>query len=261
MTSILDVFTFESNELRVLGTSEDPLFVASDICKPMGLDPSVAVNGRMRTRKDADGDTIQYFEPGLDDDEIHTVIVSTNKGDRTALAVTEAGLYKLVFKSKTEIAKRFQRWVTHEVLPSIRKTGSYGVPQTDEDPIRLKVLASLDDIASKGSKVSSLDYIRLYEWHEKKVIEAKNNIDKNSDEYLAQTIEKMYNRVRKPLSASELMAASWSFKGKNSGWTTDTIRGLFQRLEAQGYGRTIGEGKQMKYEPLPKTSQLKLISG
>lgn len=263
MASILDVFTFESNELRVVGTPEEPLFAAVDICRPLNLDPSVAVNGRMRTRKDAEGDTIQYFEPGLDDDERSLATVMTPGGMQNMLVVTEPGLYKLIFKSKTDIAKRFQRWVTHEVLPAIRKTGFYGLPKTKEDPIKVLVMQSLKELTEMGNKPSSLDYIRLYEWHESRVKRAELEAEEGSDKHLAQLIEHVYNRQRRPVSASEIISGvNWFHNKKNKGlWNAESIRSLFKRLELAGYGITIGDGKSMRYEPTPRNQQLRLISG
>jgi prophage antirepressor-like protein len=81
------------------------------------------------------------FEPcrdgGLEDDEKGTAIVSTPGGEQEMLTVTEPGLYRLLSKSRKPIAKRFQRWVFHQVLPSIRKTGSYSLPQAETERMRL----------------------------------------------------------------------------------------------------------------------------
>lgn len=56
---------------------------------------------------------------------------------REMIVVNESGLYSLIFGSKLESAKKFKRWVTSEVLPQLRKTGSYSVPQTTDEKIRL----------------------------------------------------------------------------------------------------------------------------
>ncbi|NBS24543.1 MAG: hypothetical protein EBS78_11380 [Altererythrobacter sp.] len=71
----------------------------------------------------------------LDDDEVNTVeIVDGNRGNPNQLVVTEPGLYKLLARSRKPEAKRFDRWVRHEVLPTIRKTGGYGItPQHGGD--------------------------------------------------------------------------------------------------------------------------------
>jgi prophage antirepressor-like protein len=107
--SNLSVFAFESQDVRFVGTSENPEWVAQDICKCLDLD-----------------DTSKALEP-LESDEKGTSIIRTPGGNQEVLTVTEPGLFRLIFKSRKPVAKRFQRWVFHEVLPSIRNTGSYTV--------------------------------------------------------------------------------------------------------------------------------------
>jgi prophage antirepressor-like protein len=124
--SSLTVFQFESHEVRFVGTAIDPWWVAADICSILGIDTSVAVNGRDRKGKNG-----TYRAGGLDDDEKGTANVSTPGGIIEMLTVNEPGLYRLIFKSHKSVAKRFQRWVYHEVLPSIRKTGSYALASTE----------------------------------------------------------------------------------------------------------------------------------
>lgn len=106
--SNLAVFIFENQDVRFVGTAENPMWVAQDVCLCLKL-----------------GNPSQALE-SLDDDEKGITIVDTPGGDQEMLTVTEAGLYRLIFKSRKEDAKRFQRWVFHEVLPAIRQTGSYG---------------------------------------------------------------------------------------------------------------------------------------
>ncbi len=109
----LSVFAFEGYEVRFVGTAENPEWVAADVCSILGLDTSIAINGRP-----------DRPNSGLDFDEKGTAIVSTLGGNQEMLTVTEPGLYRLLSsKSRKPRAKRFQRWVFHQVLPSIRKTG------------------------------------------------------------------------------------------------------------------------------------------
>ncbi len=122
--SNLTVFQFESQEVRFVGTADDPWWVASDVCAILGIAVSLAVNGR--ERKAQDGSV--YHDGGLDEDEKGVAIVNTLGGDQEMSIVNEPGLYRLIFKSRKPVARRFQRWVYHEVLPSIRKTGSYAIP-------------------------------------------------------------------------------------------------------------------------------------
>ncbi|MBD2771172.1 BRO-N domain-containing protein [Iningainema tapete] len=130
--SNLTVFQFESQEVRFVGSADDPWWVASDVCAILGIVVSLAVNGRERKTKDGS----VYHDGGLDEDEKGVAIVNTPGGDQEMLVVNEPGLYRLIFKSRKPVARRFQRWVYHEVLPAIRKTGSFAIaePQKEIQP-------------------------------------------------------------------------------------------------------------------------------
>jgi prophage antirepressor-like protein len=119
--SNLSVFTFENQQVRFVGTAEKPEWVAQDVCGVLGI---------KRT-----SDAINSF----DEDEKGTVIIRTPGGEQQMLTVTEPGLYRLIFKSRKTVAKRFQRWVFHEVLPSIRKTGSYTLRQPELEKLKLEL--------------------------------------------------------------------------------------------------------------------------
>jgi len=126
--SNLSIFAFEKHQVRLVGTTDKPEWVASDVCEILALNTSEAVNGR----KDRPGS-------GLDEDEKGIVIVDTPGGEQQLLTVTEPGLYRLLSKSRKAIAKRFQRWLFHEVLPSIRKTGSYSLPSAELELKKLEL--------------------------------------------------------------------------------------------------------------------------
>ena len=100
------IFSFENIQVRTLGTSEFPLFVANDIAKALGYQNLVrTVNDR------------------VDPEDLFKSEIETNGGRQLVNCVNESGLYALIFGSKLESAKRFKRWVTSEVLPAIRKNG------------------------------------------------------------------------------------------------------------------------------------------
>lgn len=107
----LTLFTFDGWEVRTGGTPEYPLFVAKDICDVLGI-----ANSRDALKR-------------LDVDEKGVVLTDTLGGLQELAAVNEFGLFALIGTSRKPIAKPMQRWVNHEVLPTIRKTGSYGPAQ------------------------------------------------------------------------------------------------------------------------------------
>lgn len=112
-------FNFKGNQFRTLTDSQgEPWFVAKDVCDILGL-------GTEHLRRDLDEDEVTEAT------NLPNWQVGTN-GGRIPLIISEPGLYKLIMRSRKPEAKEFQRWVTHEVLPQIRKTGGY-IPTTDVD--------------------------------------------------------------------------------------------------------------------------------
>lgn len=111
--SNLTIFSFEDQEVRFVGTPENPWWVAQDVCKILGIQ------------------NVTQAISKLDDDE-RSMFNIGRQGD--AWSINEPGLYSLVVTSRKESAKRFKKWLTSEVLPSIRKTGKYEVttPQSDQ---------------------------------------------------------------------------------------------------------------------------------
>jgi len=82
----------------------------------------------------------------LDEDEVSSTDITDGLGRVQEMTiVNEPGLYSLILGSRKPEAKAFKRWVTHDVLPSIQKTGSYQVPQLDERKLRMELLKSAVD--------------------------------------------------------------------------------------------------------------------
>ena len=107
------IFKFESAQIRTLGTAESPLFVAIDIATALGYAvPKTAV--------------AKVVDP---EDLTKQEITDSMGRKQTVNCVNESGLYALIFGSQLESAKRFKRWITSEVLPALRKTGSYSLNQ------------------------------------------------------------------------------------------------------------------------------------
>ena len=96
----------------------EPVFVARDVCTVLDII--------------ADRDAVAR----LDDDERVSVLVDTLGGTQSVTAITESGLYSLILRSRKPEARAFKRWVTHEVLPAIRTTGTYTTPTNELDQIK-----------------------------------------------------------------------------------------------------------------------------
>ncbi|MEW5890074.1 MAG: Bro-N domain-containing protein, partial [Pseudomonadota bacterium] len=117
MSTELIPFDFEGRQVRVVTDAQgEPWFVAADVCAALHLPDTHKAVAR------------------LDDDEKGRNSIPTLGGDQEMTVVNEPGLYSLVLGSRKPEAKRFKRWVTHEVLPAIRKTGRYALSGTPALP-------------------------------------------------------------------------------------------------------------------------------
>lgn len=151
MNNEIQPFEFEGNKVRALADGDEVMFVASDIAKILGYRDAAALT---RT---------------LDDEEKGTRPIDTHGGTQTMTVISEPGLYKAILQRQTgrmevevtrEFVKRFQRWVTHEVLPQIRKTGGYipaGDADSDEDIMARAVLVAQKTIERKNQQLQAKD--------------------------------------------------------------------------------------------------------
>jgi anti-repressor protein len=140
MDQLQKVFNYGVQSVRTVILDNEIWFVARDVCNVLDLcDVSKAVSR-------------------LDDDEKGTTIVPTLGGEQNLLIVNEPGLYSLILTSRKQEAKAFKRWITHDVIPSIRKKGSYStqLPQSFSEALRLA--ADLQEkIEMDKPKVESYD--------------------------------------------------------------------------------------------------------
>lgn len=132
MSADLMPFAYGDNQMRVVMVDGEPEFVAADVCRMLDhSNPTSAV-------------------AGLEDDEKGLRIVETPSGAQQMVTVTEAGLYALIIRSRKPEAKAIKRWITHEVLPSIRKTGSYSTATALPGPRELaQMVIAAEDRADR----------------------------------------------------------------------------------------------------------------
>lgn len=116
----LQIFTYEGSEVRTVTIDNTVWWVLKDVCDILGLSNPSAVADRL------DDDERAKFNLGRS--------ATTGGGGETNI-INESGLYNVILRSDKPEAKNFKRWVTHEVLPSIRKTGAYMTPDTLEAAI------------------------------------------------------------------------------------------------------------------------------
>lgn len=112
----LQTFNFEELPVRTLTVDDEPYFVGKDVAEILGY----------KRTADAIREHVDAEDKGVGK-------IQTPGGMQNVTIINESGLYSLIFSSKLDSAKRFKRWVTSEVLPAIRKTGTYQVPS---DPMQ-----------------------------------------------------------------------------------------------------------------------------
>ena len=130
MDNKLHLFDFEGNEVRTLEVNDEPWFVAMDVTRILNLSNTTVALSRL------DEDERSKFNLGR---------------QGKANIVNEYGLYKLILASRKPSAKKFQRWITHEVLPAIRKHGAYMTDRKAYDITHDKSGAALADLLQQAA--------------------------------------------------------------------------------------------------------------
>lgn len=192
--------TFQGKNIRIVGTEENPLFVLKDVCNVLDI-------GHVGTVKER-----------LDDDVVSNHIIHDRFGRKQKMVVVnEEGLNEIIFDSRKPEAKAFRKWVTRDVLPSIRKTGSYQIqPKNPLELIQmtatemLKTNQRIDHIEHQVNEQMTIDYAQqcAIENAKKRRVEKlwANEIEDNSDLY--DTKRKLYARFGRDLKNS-FAAASY----------------------------------------------------
>ncbi len=127
MENSLQIFNYNNNEIRVIENNGEPWFVVKDVCEVLEL---ADVTSALRV---------------LDDDEKLTRLISGAGQSRLMNLINEPGLYALTFRSNKPEAKKFSKWVRAEILPTLRKTGSYSIAGLN--PVNIRAAEALRDIA------------------------------------------------------------------------------------------------------------------
>lgn len=133
----VQLFNFESHEVRSLLLNNEPWFVGKDVAEALGYSKArnaIATHIDSEDKKDAP-------------------IQGTLGGVQEMTVINESGLYSLVLSSKLPSAKKFKRWVTSEVLPALRKTGQYQVKELSGQELMAKALIEAQSVLAAKDKV------------------------------------------------------------------------------------------------------------
>lgn len=133
----------EFGEIRTVVKDGEPWFIGRDVALALGYaKPENAVMVH------------------IDAEDKSTTLIQGSAYETRAVIINESGLYSLILSSKLPNAKKFKKWVTSEVLPSIRKTGSYQKPLTPQEMMRVQ-LGMIDDVSDRVTKLENtmtIDY-------------------------------------------------------------------------------------------------------
>lgn len=207
------IFNYEGNQVRTIVENGEPWFVAKDVCEVLEIDSTQA------RRLDAD-------EKGLR-------LIQTPGGTQEMVCVNEYGLYSLVLGSRKTGAKQFKRWVTHEVVPTIRKYGAYMTPETIE-----KTLTDPDFIIGLASRLKQAN-------EEKSALQAQ--IDNDRPKVLfAESLQ---------VSQDSILVADLAKLLKQNGMDIGEVR-LFKILREEGYLIKSGSEYNM---PTQRSMELKIM--
>ncbi|ANJ26781.1 phage antirepressor KilAC domain-containing protein [Agromyces aureus] len=193
----------------------DPWFIAADVCRVLEhTNPTMAV-------------------AALDDDEKGLSNVETPGGAQLLVSVSEAGLYSLILRSRKPEAKAFKRWITHEVLPSIRHTGQY-VAESPEQLMARALVQAQQTLEQSAARIAELE----------PRAEAWNAIASAEGDYSVGDAAKILARAGIPTGPTRLFTQlrdlKWTYRGADGAW-----RAYAERVES-GH---LAEKPQFHYHP------------
>lgn len=145
----IQAFNYQSNEVRTVMQNGEPWFALRDVCMALNLTSPHKVADR------------------LDEDEKGRIQIPTLGGNQEVSIINESGLYSVILRSDKPEAKPFRKWVTSEVLPSIRKTGAYSANRPQEPQKSVLAEAKLNNsrarLASVWLKLAQINPVPEYQ--------------------------------------------------------------------------------------------------
>lgn len=193
----LSIFRYEGENVRVIARDGEPWFVVADLCRVLGIGKA---NDAAR---------------GLDDDERGTETIRTPSGDQQMLVCSEPGMFSLILRSRKPEARAFKRWITHDVLPSIRQTGAYEIaprlPQSYAEALRelATTVEQRDQLATANAELTPR-------------AEAWDDIASAEGDYSVGDAAKMLARAGVPTGPQrlfeQLAELGWIFRGRDGKW-------------------------------------------
>lgn len=250
MNTEIQPFEFENNQVRAMVDGDEVMFVASDIAKILGY-------------RDA-----EKLTRTLDDEEKGTRPIGTHGGTQTMTVISEPGLYKAILQRQTgrmeveatrEFVKRFQRWVTHEVLPTIRKHGIYATETTIDqilaDPdFGIRLLTALKN--ERAKRIEAENQVKELE-PKAKALDDFTNV---SDAILVRDAAKLLSNAGTPIGEKELREwlsqHDWTYRHAGTWWAaSERVKaGHLAMVESRTHGRHK-DGSTFAFAPTVKITR------
>lgn len=238
MNTGIQTFSFNNNPLRTLTDKNgESWFSGQDVC-------NILDTGTNHLREYLDGDEIT---------NIRTTDIGQN-GGKAPVFISEPGLYKLIMRSRKPGAKEFQRWVTHEVLPQIRRTGGY-IPTTDADD-DMTILAKAVIVAQKTIELKN-QQLRTKDTQIKELepkAQALDTFTNVEDRLLIREAAKILSNSGTPISEKQLREwmndNDWIYKANGSWHATarHCTAGHLVMVMSQKHG-TKADGAKFAFPP------------
>lgn len=199
--SNIQIFNYQSNEVRTVEMGGEPWFVLKDVCNILGISKYRDTAAR------------------LDADERGSVEVDTLGGTQQVIAVNESGLYHVILRSDKPEAAPFRKWVTSEVLPSIRKNGGYIAGQEQLSPQELMAKALMakalmvaqKTLADREARISELTAQNSQLTVEKQIMQPKAEY---FDELVDRNLLTNFRETAKELGIKPKAFVAWLLEKK-----------------------------------------------
>ena len=200
--------------VRTAGTADNPMFCLADVCQAIGITNARNVKSR------------------LDEEDVHLVDTPTAGGTQQITFVTESGLYDVIIRSDSEQAKPFRKWVTSEVLPSIRKHGMYATEATVESML--------------NDPENAILMLQAYQSERKERLAAQQQVEKLEQQAIEDKPKIIYADAVKGSTSSCLIGELAKMIAQN-GYPIGEKR-LFQWLRDNHYLCSYGERFNQPYQ-------------
>ena len=194
--SNIQIFNYQSNEVRTVEMGGEPWFVLKDVCNILGISKYRDTAAR------------------LDADERGSVEVDTLGGTQQVIAVNESGLYHVILRSDKPEAAPFRKWVTSEVLPSIRKNGGYIAGQeqlTPEELMAKALLVANKTLADREARICELTAQNSQLTVEKQIMQPKAEY---FDELVDRNLLTNFRETAKELGIKPKAFVAWLLEKK-----------------------------------------------